>query len=529
MEYTTSKTFLDGINSKGYSREVTDGGFSSFALSYMTSGYGPILENTMPFKNTTSKINLSEIDKEAVKSLKSFARFSSIYKTVKDGATTYKDNKGEILTDTQVNNIRNQVKEHIMANGAVSVDLYIDNKNFNTGNLKTGTAYYCDTVNNNHQVTIVGWDDTYSRNNFASSCRPTKDGAWLVQNSWGTSYNDGGYFYVSYEDVNIEDDMTGIISVEDIEYDNIYQYDILSANKEVTISTRSNKHAQIANVFTRKETKSEKITEIGITSTGEAVTADIYINIQGALNLTNATKIASNIKLTPGYMTVKCNIPVLVTNNKFAIIVKYNSNIVKVPMEATDSYWHKTATANEGEGFYGDENGFLDITRISPNGSMCLKAFTVIEDIKEPEIEGGDIKSEKYIINKNPLYIGKIFPETSIETFKKQFNISENKVHVYKDLKMEEEVKTGYVKSYMIVKFDEFDEKYVAVVTGDINGDGEANQIELHNIITHILGLKDSKLTGMKLICGDMNNDGKVTQLDLKLLINYILYKRIEI
>lgn len=42
----------------------------------------------------------------------------------------------------------------------------------------------------NHAVTIVGWDDNYSRDNFPTEHRPPANGAWLVKNSWGAGTND---------------------------------------------------------------------------------------------------------------------------------------------------------------------------------------------------------------------------------------------------------------------------------------------------------------------------------------------------
>ncbi len=47
-----------------------------------------------------------------------------------------------------------------------------------------------------HVVQIVGWDDSYSKNNFSS--KPQADGAWLCKNSWGIIGGSSGYFWMSY-------------------------------------------------------------------------------------------------------------------------------------------------------------------------------------------------------------------------------------------------------------------------------------------------------------------------------------------
>jgi hypothetical protein len=62
-----------------------------------------------------------------------------------------------------------------------------------------GYTYDVDVFEHNHEVTVVGYDDNYSRDNFNEDVRPTSDGAFLVKNSWGAYSHDGGYFWVSYE------------------------------------------------------------------------------------------------------------------------------------------------------------------------------------------------------------------------------------------------------------------------------------------------------------------------------------------
>ncbi len=89
-----------------------------------------------------------------------------------------------------------QIKEHLYTYGAVTTAYYHDKAYFNA----TYTAYYKASGNDgtNHVVTIIGWDDTYAKENFATT--PSRNGAWLVKNSWGTWCD---YFYISYDDVSV--------------------------------------------------------------------------------------------------------------------------------------------------------------------------------------------------------------------------------------------------------------------------------------------------------------------------------------
>ena len=66
----------------------------------------------------------------------------------------------------------------------------------------------------NHAVTIVGWDDNYSKDNFlGNACH---DGAWIAINSWGeeSQDSDDGYIYISYDDAIVEQYMYGILEAE---------------------------------------------------------------------------------------------------------------------------------------------------------------------------------------------------------------------------------------------------------------------------------------------------------------------------
>ncbi|MDR3190777.1 MAG: hypothetical protein LBT80_06155 [Lactobacillaceae bacterium] len=65
----------------------------------------------------------------------------------------------------------------------------------------------------NHATLIVGYDDNYAKTKFNPTHQPRHNGAFLVRNSWGADFGDGGYFWVSYEDWFIKESV-GATSVK---------------------------------------------------------------------------------------------------------------------------------------------------------------------------------------------------------------------------------------------------------------------------------------------------------------------------
>ena len=118
------------------------------------------------------------------------------------------------------------VKQAIMDYGAGNISYY------ESGNSYTYTCTIDTSSQNsqnhkwaNHAITVVGWDDSISSSRFSPN-KPSRNGAWICKNSWGTGSYDNGYTYISYEDTSVTEGSIFFYDAEPIDnYDHNYQYD----------------------------------------------------------------------------------------------------------------------------------------------------------------------------------------------------------------------------------------------------------------------------------------------------------------
>lgn len=425
IEYATSKTFLDGINEKAYNRELDAGGNAYLGFNYATAGNGPVLESDMPFENNTNKIKLSDIsNKKVAAKLEEYRVFPNIKKVINSTGIKYsngiaQDDGNSQYTEEDVKNIRTLIKKHIMKYGAVSSCTYTQNNNyFNDSKYQSKQAsdyaYYCNDNSKvaDHAITIIGWDDNFAIDNFNDSCKPKNKGAYLVLNSYGSSFGKNGYFYVSYDDVFIETQLLGIIKTNDVDYDNIYQYDELGQSYSPVLKDDETKETlttvYAANVYNKnKTTKGEKelLKEVGVSITN-TTNVEIYANLESD-DKTKIELIASPGILEAGYHTVKLSTPLEIKGDKFVICAKYtNQEGVAIPIECNlkecenlSSFWDM-ATGEEGQSYLSsNKNIWSDVVKDLgiKNSNVCVKAFTVYESSQE------EVKVESITLNKNKL------------------------------------------------------------------------------------------------------------------------------
>ena len=220
-----------------------------------------------------------------------------------------------------------RVKQMVQANGAVSM-AYRDTgsyKRVNYNGRSTVTHYQSSSGQSNHAVAIVGWDNNFPAANF--NTRPPGNGAWLVRNSWGSSFGDGGYFWLSYYDASI----TGlgkwgfVFKFEpSTNYKNLYQYDGSAGMQSQNIPAGGS----VSSIFkTQGGTQRLDAVAVGVFNDNVNYSIQIFLNPQAG-NPTSGTPLLSTPQTGTlpyvGYHTVKLRTPVnLPANSTFAVVITY--------------------------------------------------------------------------------------------------------------------------------------------------------------------------------------------------------------
>jgi C1A family cysteine protease len=269
------------------------------------------------------------------------------------------------------------VKRLVRQNGALSVGMFMDQGSY----LNWSTdSYYCPSARGeNHGVTIVGWDDDYRRRNFRSATgRPPGNGAFLVRNTWGTSFGGGGYFWVSYYDRSFAREqglgglggMTSYAGVQATDnYSAEYQHDDLGVTDHWGYGTP---RVWGASRFTA--TADQTISAAGFYT----LASDTRYRVWAGPTLKTMSLRASGTRSLPGYGTVPFSTPLAVTAGQFVVAVKLYSPGEDYPlaMERPATNWMKSATAVAGESYVSrDGVRWTDAIRVQPDSSVCIKAF----------------------------------------------------------------------------------------------------------------------------------------------------------
>lgn len=303
-------TELEGISvADGDTKEYVYniGGSSWDVISALAAWQGASLESELPYRNaegTTETVQLTEdgfaecYTADGDWSVDPSHAYDDAYR-LEDSVCYLGFNSyaaagydGDQVWMTMFSSVYPAVKNWIMENGAISVGFcadYSSPDDLESGvtseyyNWEHSAQYNPDSTSANHAVTIVGWDDSYPKENF--SITPPGDGAWIVKNSWSDVWGENGYFYLSYYDTTVREYEGYLADVADsagyYSYDNNYQYDYMGMGSLLNSSAETesieklgeiNDSVSVANIFQAEGR--ETLRAVGVTDTrawGESV------------------------------------------------------------------------------------------------------------------------------------------------------------------------------------------------------------------------------------------------------------------
>lgn len=223
------------------------------------------------------------------------------------------------ITQNRIKEIKRLVKE---TGGCVlGINPYLEHSTLESQTPRcTYAPLTTSIINAGHSVCIVGWDDTFSKNNFR--LKPKSDGAFIAKDTAQSEAK--GYFYLSYEDYFVS---TGALkTVSDMSsskrYENIYSYTMMSP---VVHPVGKEEPALYANVYDVTDGAAQQLEAVGVYTFYENTQIKIYVNpLDGTLSNTGLIEAYSGTIKTPGYTTVTLNAPVSLANSngKYVVAVK---------------------------------------------------------------------------------------------------------------------------------------------------------------------------------------------------------------
>jgi len=287
------------------------------------------------------------------------------------------------------------IKEMIVRYGAVSTVCRSTEESFNS---ETSADYnpYIEGEEANHYVSVIGWDDAFSKDNFlaVNGQTPQNDGAWIVKNSYGTEYgSDGGFIYISYDDGylfkrDVDSSRTySIAGVRKPTDRKCYMVDKLGAINYITEDTEDT--GVWANVFDFGA--DERINELSFVSWSKGGTYKLYYApLDNDIPVTDSSKwvLLSEGKIeNAGYMTVSSDYADAVPEGKGAIVISISGD---TPSIGTEEPFYQSGRSVGNPSFdeasYVLENGVFTAPTVSRTNEdtpyetkvdFCIRAYTV--------------------------------------------------------------------------------------------------------------------------------------------------------
>ena len=291
------------------------------------------------------------------------------------------------------------MKAAMMEHGALAISYCAANATFGeeTVNLdeytneEKGAIFVDKPLLPDHTIVAVGWDDSFSKENFAGEHQPPADGAWILKNSWGSDPGakgnvcywgiDGtGYFYLSYYDATLEEYHWLDPVDEASETSLILQHDLLGAAMGTSGVVAANEPMAGANVFVAQEDMELAATTAYVGLADTEIAVEVYLLAPDWGTPTDGILVAQKTHRTTDetYLRIELDEPVAIAAGQpFSIVQTQWSTATgeKTWLAAVEAAYTETlnegtedevsmgatAVVNPGESYMYDAEGWIDV------------------------------------------------------------------------------------------------------------------------------------------------------------------------